>query len=205
MDAAFIYEAIGYLASLLVAVSLTMSRIVPLRIVNMLGAATFVVYGILITSWPVAGMNAFIVLINMYYLWQIYSNKSAFEILEMEPEERYLNYFTELYESEIRRYHPEISARPVPGNVNMMVLRDTLPAGILLADQHGEALHVRVDFVSPEFRDFKIGQFLYQQRKGLFTAKGIRRILVDTASKEHAAYFKKMGFVPAAQGLELKL
>ena len=50
----------------------------PLRIVNMIGAATFAVYGYLIGSWPVAGMNAFIVLINVYFLLQIYRSSEYF-------------------------------------------------------------------------------------------------------------------------------
>lgn len=199
------YEAIGYLASVLVAVSLTMSRIMPLRVVNMLGAATFVVYGVLITSWPVAGMNAFIVFINIYYLVQIYGNKSALKALEVGPGEQYLNYFIKLYESDIRRYHPELGSAPTPGNFNLMVLRDTHPAGILLGEQQGDALHLKVDFVAPDFRDFKIGQFLYQQQQETFTSKGIHRIVAGAENEDHAAYFKKMGFQPVGSRLELKL
>lgn len=205
MDSAFIYEAIGYLASLLVAVSLTMSRIVPLRLVNMLGAMTFVVYGLLINSWPVAGMNAFIVGINIYYLLQIYSSSSALTALEMGPDERYLNYFIGLHEEGIRRYHPGWETTPAPGNFNLMILRDTLPAGILLGEHKGETLQLKVDFVSPDFRDFKIGGFVYQEQRKLFTSKGIRCIRVRTANTEHAAYFKKMGFEDSGGELQLAL
>jgi GNAT superfamily N-acetyltransferase len=205
MESTFIYEAIGYLASLLVAVSLMMSRIVPLRVVNMLGAATFVVYGVLITSWPVAGMNAFIVLINIYYLVQIYGSKSVLKTLEMGPGEQYLKYFIKLYESDIRRYHPELGNAPAPGNFNLMVLRDTLPAGILLGHQEGEALHLQVDFVTPDFRDFKIGRFLYQQHQEHFRSKGIHRIVAGSENEEHAAYLRKMGFSPKGDQLELRL
>ena len=41
METYVIYEIIGYVASVLVAVSLMMSKIVQLRIVNLIGAATF--------------------------------------------------------------------------------------------------------------------------------------------------------------------
>ncbi|OED45109.1 uroporphyrinogen decarboxylase [Endozoicomonas sp. (ex Bugula neritina AB1)] len=52
----------------MVAISLMMKNIVALRWVNSIGCGIFVLYGTLIEAWPVAGMNAFIVLINMYYL-----------------------------------------------------------------------------------------------------------------------------------------
>ena len=65
-------EIIGYMASAMVAVSLMMKNIVSLRWLNSIGCMLFVIYGSLINAWPVAGMNAFIVCINMYYLIKMY-------------------------------------------------------------------------------------------------------------------------------------
>ena len=59
---------IGYIASALVAVSLMMSSILKLRVINLVGASLFTVYGLLIGAYPVAVMNLFIVLIDLYYL-----------------------------------------------------------------------------------------------------------------------------------------
>jgi hypothetical protein len=71
METPLLYELTGYAASVLVAASLMMSNIVRLRVLNMLGALTFVVYGALIEAWPVAFMNTFIVGINIWYLVQM--------------------------------------------------------------------------------------------------------------------------------------
>jgi len=63
-------ELVGYLASLLLIVSFLMKNIRTLRLVNSLGCIGFVVYGFLLqTSWPVIITNAFIVGINIYYLY----------------------------------------------------------------------------------------------------------------------------------------
>ena len=64
-------EWVGYAASLMVAISLMMKNVVKLRILNGIGALLFVIYGIAITAWPVAGMNLFIVGINIYNLLQL--------------------------------------------------------------------------------------------------------------------------------------
>lgn len=61
-------EWVGYLASLMVAISLIMTDIVKLRIINSIGCLIFVIYGAIIKAYPVAVMNAFIVVINIYYL-----------------------------------------------------------------------------------------------------------------------------------------
>ncbi len=65
-------EWLGYLASLIVLVSLLMSSIVKLRWINLLGSSLFSLYGFMIGALPVGFMNLGIVFINIYYLIQIY-------------------------------------------------------------------------------------------------------------------------------------
>jgi len=72
-------EWIGYIASLIVLISLVMSSVKRLRWINLTGSLIFAVYGVLISSYPVAVMNLGIVLVNTYYLYQIYSKKDLFQ------------------------------------------------------------------------------------------------------------------------------
>ncbi|AVT48496.1 MULTISPECIES: YgjV family protein [Shewanella] len=72
MDNAIIWEWVGYLASVVVAISLMMSNIKKLRWWNLIGAALFVAYGVAIGAYPVALVNFFIVLIDTYYLVKLY-------------------------------------------------------------------------------------------------------------------------------------
>lgn len=75
MDSAIIWEWIGYLASVVVAISLMMSNIKRLRWCNLIGAALFVAYGIAIGAIPVVLVNFFIVLIDVYYLIKLYKSE----------------------------------------------------------------------------------------------------------------------------------
>ncbi len=70
-----LYELLGYSASVFVAASLLMSNIKWLRYINTIGCMLFVVYGLLISAYPVAIMNAFCCLINMYHLAKIYKKQ----------------------------------------------------------------------------------------------------------------------------------
>ncbi|CAM4063982.1 MULTISPECIES: YgjV family protein [Shewanella] len=72
MDTATIWEWVGYLASVVVAISLMMSNIKKLRWWNLIGAALFVAYGLAIGALPVALVNFFIVLIDAFYLVKLY-------------------------------------------------------------------------------------------------------------------------------------
>lgn len=77
MDNAVIWEWVGYLASVVVAISLMMSNIKKLRWWNLVGAALFVAYGLAIGALPVALVNFFIVLIDLYYLIKLYREPSS--------------------------------------------------------------------------------------------------------------------------------
>ncbi|GGP91942.1 YgjV family protein [Shewanella ulleungensis] len=77
MDSINIWEWVGYLASVVVAISLMMSDIKKLRWWNLIGAALFVAYGLAIDAIPVALVNFFIVLIDVYYLVKLYREPAS--------------------------------------------------------------------------------------------------------------------------------
>lgn len=59
---------IGYAASAGVLLSFLMRDIRTLRMVNSVGCFLFIIYGLLLESFPVILTNVIIVLINLYYL-----------------------------------------------------------------------------------------------------------------------------------------
>ena len=61
-------EWLGYFASIMVAISFLMKSVKKLRFVNMIGAACFVIYSVVIKAWPVALINLFTMCVNTYYL-----------------------------------------------------------------------------------------------------------------------------------------
>ncbi len=61
-------ELFGYAASVFVAISLLMSSFLMLRVLNLIGAIAFVVYGLLLGSVPIILTNGFITLIDIWYL-----------------------------------------------------------------------------------------------------------------------------------------
>jgi len=196
MDPQLVYELIGYAASVLVAVSLMMRSILRLRILNLIGALFFTIYGLVIGSYPVAGVNLFIVMVNLYYLFQIFSAREYFNLLPVDADDAYLRYFLNLHKDEILRFEPGFSFELNERQWIFFTLRNDAPAGIFIAEQSGaDALTVQLDYVIPGYRDLKLGKFLYQaQRTGIFSERGIRTIRSAPGSPEHSRYLQEMGF-----------
>ncbi len=63
-----IIELIGYLGSILVVISMLMTSVIKIRILNCIGSGIFTVYALIIHSYPTAIMNFCLVSINIYYL-----------------------------------------------------------------------------------------------------------------------------------------
>jgi len=64
----YIVETIGYAASIFVILSLMMTKIVRLRLVNLLGALCFVLYGLFLPALPIVLTNAAIIVVNVVQL-----------------------------------------------------------------------------------------------------------------------------------------
>jgi GNAT superfamily N-acetyltransferase len=191
-----IYELIGYAASIMVAVSLMMSSILRLRVLNLVGAALFAVYGVLIGSLPVAVVNIFIVGINIFYLFRIFGARELFRLLEVSPDSEYLEYFLQFMGDDIRRYLPEF--RDLPGDaISVFILRDVVPANLLVGEPRGDgSLLIHLDYVLPNYRDFKVGDFLFRQRADFFQQRGISRLVARASTRKHSSYLQRMGFDP---------
>jgi len=61
-------EAFGYLAMVVVLVSMLMRDIRKLRIVNSIACGMFVIYGVMLAAYPIIIMNLLVIAINVYKL-----------------------------------------------------------------------------------------------------------------------------------------
>lgn len=202
-------ELVGYVGSVLVATSLMMVRIVRLRIVNLCGAFTFAGYGFLIGSWPVAGMNAFIVGINVYHLWHLVRQQECFQVVEVEAASLLLRRLLEHFRADIQKTQPSF-ADETAYNFARLILRNGRLAGCIVAhhDSDKKVLKVILDYALPEFQDFKTGRFFYNQLTSLAVAASIKRVETLVETTEHARYLEQMGFTGMASKegwMELKL
>ncbi|HEX6910701.1 MAG TPA: hypothetical protein VF142_09900 [Longimicrobium sp.] len=197
MDSQLVLEIVGYVASVLVAISLMMSSILKLRVINLVGSAAFVVYGALIGAYPVAVVNLLIVFINLYYLRQMLGSREYFKLLQVRPDAEYLRAFLDFHAAEIRGFLPDFRYAPDQRLLVFFVLRDMVPAGLFIGERRGDgALRVMLDFVIPQYRDFRTGRYLFRDQAHFFAAHGITEIVTAPGNREHTAYLRRMGFAP---------
>ncbi len=199
-------ELFGYVASVIVAISLTMSSIVKLRWWNLLGASCFGTYGLMIGALPVALLNYFIALANIYYLFKMYTEKAHFRVLPISTSDVYLKEFISLHESEIKEFFPPFGLREDRDYISMMIHRDLAVAGMFIGHKiDNTTLEMDLDFVLAPYRDMKPGQFIFKEHTEFFKKHGVKKIVSAPGSEGHTAYLTRIGFVMKDNRLELDL
>lgn len=86
LDMKIIIEIIGYLGSAFVLISFILKDIKWIRIVNIVGAVFFVIYGISTKTWATAFMNMALVIVHIVYLVKMYLDKRKEETKKNEEQ-----------------------------------------------------------------------------------------------------------------------
>lgn len=190
-------EVFGYIGSVIVVLSLMMSNILYLRWINLLGAAIFSTYGLLITAIPVCIVNGLIVVIDIYYLVGIYRARELFSLMEVEVDNELLQKFLTFFEKDIHKYFPDFKL-PTDDKVSfVMVFRDIIPAGVFAYQKaDSNTAKVLLDYISPNYRDYKNADYLISTRKEKFLNEGIQRLETTSPIPAHQKYLQKIGFLP---------
>lgn len=194
MELSLVYELIGYTGSILVAVSLMMKSLVRLRVVNLVGAAFFVVYGILIGAVPVIFLNGLTFCVNLYNLWRMWRRKDYFTLMQVRADSSYLKRFLEFYRKEISEFIPTYQFKPGDDQVVVFILRNMLPVGLVIVKPEDDTARIFLDFVIPGYRDFRAGKFLFEESAEFYREKGIVRVSTAPGSRKHETYLKRMDF-----------
>lgn len=190
-------ELIGYLGSILVAVSLMMRSLLRLRLINLIGALFFTTYGALLGAYPVAVLNGLIVCIDLYYLFQMWRQKDFFTFLEVSPKSEYLRAFVDFYKDDIAAIIPNYTHQTEPGEslLCFFILRNMVPAGLFITTVQAEEAHVELDYVIPNYRDFQVARFIFEDNAAFFSQRGIRHFVSEAGSDFHRTYLERMGFI----------
>jgi hypothetical protein len=186
----------GYLASVFLAISLMVQNDLTFRWINALGCLFFIFYGLLILALPIVLANAFLLVINLYYLVRIYRATEDFDLIEYKGDEKLISKFLGFYGKDIHNYFPGYGHGQTEGNIRFVVLRDLVIANIFVAHlQPDGTARVQLNYTVPKYRDYKVGRFIFNRENQFLRAKGVQRLEYGfVANKGHEKFLKKMGF-----------
>ena len=198
-------SALGWFGSALLIWSVLQTRLLRLRLLNLAASAVLTAFNAFLSIWSMVAMNLALVLIN---LWQLRSllaqqrDESAFEILPVQPDDRYLQHVLSTHSSDIQRFQPDLDPADTANRLAFLLQLGDETVGVVLVRPMGTTAHVELDWVNPRYRDFAPGRFVWRQSKMLLE-HGFTK--VSTSPAMVAPYYDRIGFTRVGDHFELEL
>ncbi len=206
MDKQVLLELFGYLGSFLVIVSMLMTSVVKLRIINTVGSVIFCIYALCIHSYPTAAMQVCLIAINLFSLYKLNNTKKEYVAVSVKSNDGFISYFLNENSSDIKNFFPDFSM-PEDNDRVYLIMCSGVPAGIFSASAAGiseadcesgekkngesaDTLAVKIDYTIPAYRDCSAGKYMLSYLK----AQGVKKLTANTKVPSHAKYLSKMGF-----------
>jgi hypothetical protein len=202
-------DALGWAGSALLVFSLMQARVLRFRVLNLVACLILVVFNALLGIWPMVAMNVVLSGINVWFIRKLLLDRhddTAYQVLEVGADDAYLRHVLAVHGPDIRRFFPGFDGvREAAGRSAFLVQRGDETVGVVVLRDAGDGVaQVELDWVTPRFRDFTPGEFVYRQ-SGLFREHGFRTVL--TAPGMVKPYYDQLGFRhdPAADRYRLDL
>ena len=198
MDAAFWIELVGYAGSALVVVSMLMTSVVRLRVVNTVGSLIFMVYALIIGSYPTALMNLCLISINIFQLLRLFRDQKEYDLVDVDLRDGFTAHFLEKNLPDIRKWFPQFSAEHLSGDLALLVCCSSQPASLFIGKRtQPDTLEIVLDYATPVYRDTSAGRFLYGQLR----QRGFKTLVFRGEAPGHVAYLAKTGYRETGEGV----
>jgi hypothetical protein len=192
-------DALGWAGSALLVYSLLQTRVLRFRALNLVASTTLVVFNALLGIWPMVAMNLVLAGINLWFIRKLLKERhdeTAYEVLEVGLDDAYLRHVLAVHRDDITKFFPSSAGL---GDLDGSTRRSAFlvepgdeTVGVVVARRVDEGVaQVELDYVTPRFRDFTPGEFVYR-RSGLFRDRGYHQ--VRTPPGMLAPYYDRLGF-----------
>ncbi len=191
-----IFEIIGYVASVVTAISLTMKNIHRLRWWNLFGATAFSAYGAMIGAWPVFALNGFVAMVDIYYLIAMSRHQEYFDMLEVDIKTSvFTKRFINFYKDDIAKYFPTFVYNENAEYKSYFCLRNCRPVGLVLFTTLSENKYlVELDYTIPDYRDMKTGKYFYHEGLKRVGIEENKQLVIKDPNEVHRKYLNAMGY-----------
>lgn len=188
-------DVLGWAGSALLIYSLMQARVLRFRLLNLVACLVLVAFNGLLGIWPMVAMNVALCGINLWFIRRLLADRhsdKAFAVLEVGPVDEYLRHILRVYADDIDRFQPGFTWSPAgSGHTAYLVLRGEETVGVVLVRDAGDGVaQVELDYVTPRFRDFSPGEFVFG-RSGLFRDHGFCKVV--TPAGMVAPYYDRLG------------
>ena len=196
-------DLLGWCGSTLLIISLVQTRVLRLRLLNLCASSILIVFNGLVHVWPMVAMNVATATINVFFIRRLFTQRQTFHVLEVQPRDAYFQHFLTVHVKDLRRFFPAFEGTETD-DLAFQVQTGDETVGCVLIRPEGEVARVLLDYVTPRYRDFSPGEFVWRSNPVL-KQRGFKRVV--TPPDMVAPYYERLGlgFRPEGRSYVLDL
>jgi hypothetical protein len=201
-------DVVGWAGSALLIYSVMQARVLRFRVLTLGACVVLTGFNAALGIWPMVAMNVALCVINLWHIRRLVGTRhddQTYEVLEVGPQDQYLRHVLRVHAPDILRYQPDFTwDGAARGAVAFLVQRGDETVGVGLVHDDGDGVaRVVLDYVTPRFRDFSPGEFVWR-RSSVLRDRGFRTVI--TPQNMVAPYYARLGFQALSNGaFELQL
>ena len=188
-------DLLGWFGSALLVVSLLQTRVLRFRALNLVASVVLTGFNVALQIWQLVAMNVVLTLLNLWHIRKLVATRhdeAAFDVLEVGPNDEYLRHVLRIHEADILKFQPDLDwDGSAPGRMAFLVQRGDETVGVVLVRDDDGVAQVLLDYVTPRFRDFSPGEFVWR-RSTVLRERGFRRVVTPAGMVD--AYYGRVGF-----------
>jgi hypothetical protein len=189
-------DLIGWCGSALLVVSLMQARVLRFRVLNLVACVVLIGFNAALEIWPMVAMNIVLVLINLWHIRKLVTTRhddATYAVLEVGPDDAYLRHVLHTHRADILEHQPDLAwDASAAGRLACLVQRADETVGVVLVRDDGDGVaRVLLDYVTPRYRDFSPGEFVWR-RSTVLREHGFHRVVTPAAMV--GAYYGRLGF-----------
>lgn len=192
-------DALGWGGSALLVYSLLQERVLRFRTLNLVAGIVLIVFNAILGVWPMVALNTVTSAINLWFIAQLTRQRhddDVFDVIEVGLNDQYLQHVLDTHADDIRKHQPTFVGHAQSGEQAFVVVRGDETVGVVIVKRDEDVAHVHLDYVTPRYRDFTPGEFVWR-RSDLLRKHGYRRVMTSPDLVD--PYYDRIGFRPEGE------
>ncbi len=166
-------EIFGYIGTALVIISMMMTSVLKLRIINMCGGLISLIYAVLTETWPVAVLNACLVCINFVQTMRKLKAKSTFAFAKTSLSDGALQYFISYFGNDLKEFSGVDTSVLCEDDLIYLIFSKSRLVGFTAGEKNGTEYNMKMCYIAPHNREKDITEAmsLHFKNEDIYTLK----------------------------------
>ena len=194
-------DLVGWLGSALLVYSVMQARVLRFRVLNLAACVVLTFFNAALGIWPMVAMNIALAVINIWFIVKLVRSRddhASYVVLEVGGQDEYQRHVLRVHQKDILGFQPDFLWDGAdPDNLAFIVQNADETVGVVLLHVSEGTATVLLDYVTPRYRDFSPGRFVWRS-SGVLAGRGISTVV--TSPTMVGAYYQRLGFAARPDG-----